>query len=162
MTVIDNALSGLPSSERLGDELSSLFERRASLFHDVAVHRAMGDLENNDPYHRAVESLRGVDRRISDLQSVIDGSTCAAGADDGTVRIGSVATVQFGNYSDDVETFTLVGSAGLSDPDSADTCSATSPLGSVLLGCRAGEVRTYELPTGRSCTVRVLTVATHS
>lgn len=160
MTVIDGAPFGSLTPDR-SNELSALFERRALLFHDVAVHRAMGDLENNDPYHRALESLQTVDRRISELRNNAIDSTPCPRSEDGTVQVGSVVTVQFGDDRDDVETFTLVDSGVLSDSDAA-TCSSTSPLGSALLGCRVGDVRTYTLPTGSSCTVHIVDGATRT
>lgn len=158
MTVIDGAPLGSMNADPTGDELRMLSERRVLLSHDVAVHRAMGDLENNDPYHRALESLQTIDRRIADLHDMQAVSAPTPQAEDGTARIGSAVTVQFGDDGADVDTFVLVDSGVLSDSD-ASTCSSTSPLGSALLGCRAGDARTYTLPTGASTTVHVVEVS---
>ncbi|NIL74341.1 GreA/GreB family elongation factor [Rhodococcus sp. B10] len=159
MTVIDNAPIGSSNSDDLRDELTVLTERRTVLSHDVAVHRAMGDLDNNDPYHRALESLLTVDRRMAELNALIAGSTTCTPVENGTAHVGSVVTVRFGDDDNDVETFTLVSSGILADAGVGDTCSSTSPLGAALVGSRAGDTRTYTLPTGSSCTVHVVGIA---
>lgn len=154
MTVIDNVPSGSIGVDLTQAELPVLLDRRASIFRELTVYRAMGDLDNNDPYHRAREALQALDRRISELQSTIADETSES-AHDGVIRAGSFVTVSFDHDDSDVETFALVASEADHD---FDTCSPTSPLGQALLGSRVGDTRTYPLPTGAQCTVTVLTV----
>lgn len=137
-------------------ELSALHIRRAEVAAEVIEFRNMGDLENNDPYHRSREELSSIDRRIAEVQELV--TAAAAVTDDGTVQPFSLVTVMFDRDPDDVETFVLTAAAGNS-ADEIATCSPLSPLGRALMGCRVEDERTYVLPTGAESTVTVLSIA---
>lgn len=158
MTVIDNVPSPSIDVDLTGGELPDLLDRRATIFRELNIHRAMGDLDNNDPYHRAREALQAVDRRISELQISIAEKSPVPAHDDGVVGAGSFVTVAFDHDESDVETFALITSEAPSSSDGVETCSPTSPLGEVLMGSRVGDTCSYSLPTGAQCTVTVLEV----
>lgn len=158
MSVIENVLSVTPETRGVEAELSVLLDRRASISHEVDVHRATGDLDNNDPYHRASESLARVERQILELQSRMADSAVPSVGDDGAVRIGSTVTVAFEHDPNDVDEFTLVGSGTHTDLPGGQTCSAGSPMGEALMGLRVGDTGTYVLPSGARCSVTVVAV----
>lgn len=77
--------------------------------------------------------------------------------DDGVAEPGMVVTVRFGaddTDNADTETF-LLGVRGAEYGD-MEVYSVESPLGAALLGARAGEQRSYQVPNGESIPVTLL------
>ncbi len=76
---------------------------------------------------------------------------------EGVVEAGTVVTVRFVG-DDDAQTF-LLGSRellALDDSVEFDVYSPQSPLGSAILGKRAGENATYAAPNGRHVSVEII------
>ncbi|KUI34322.1 transcription elongation factor GreAB [Mycobacterium sp. IS-1496] len=73
--------------------------------------------------------------------------------DDGVAEPGMVLTVRF-DQTGDQETF-LLGVRGAEYGD-LEVYSVNSPLGEALIGARAGDRRTYEVPSGASVPVTLL------
>lgn len=78
--------------------------------------------------------------------------------DDGIAEPGMVLTVRYDDTGD-TETF-LLGVRGVEDAD-IEVYSAQSPLGSAIVGARAGEQRTYSIPSKDSVPVTLLDAVPH-
>lgn len=122
--------------QRLRDELGRLekTERPAAA---AEVRRAgeMGDFSENAGYQAAKAHLRRVNARILSLQEKLKYAIpIAHGSDDGLVRIGSTVEIEAGGKA---VTYAILGSQE-SDP-SRGRISYLSPLGSALIGKRAGD-----------------------
>ncbi len=134
-------------------ELADEIRDRAVVSAEVLDHRAAGDLDNNDAYHRALARLETLDRHLAQLYAALS-TADAEPAADGTVQVGSVVTVVFDDDPTDVTTF-LVGPPEQYALVGMDVCSPDSPLGRAVLGADVGDVRTYRLPNGQESTVAV-------
>ena len=134
--------------QKLQAEHKSLLEQKHALTEEVSKAAAMGDLRENAEYHAARERLQHVSQRLAALDAkltqvrIIDDLEVK----DGEARVGVTVTLQDQQTKDRV-TYVLVG------PDEADPAngklSIASPLGKSLLGKRAGEAFTLELPRAR-------------
>lgn len=107
--------------------------------------REDGELNENPALLDALEEQAALEHRIADLQRRLARTIIAASAPDGRAGVGSVVSVR------DTETgttlsFQLVGD-GESDPDD-DRISVAAPIGSSLLGRRAGDTVEVDSPRG--------------
>lgn len=153
MTAVVSSQSTVLDRTRLEEELSARCRERAMLSAEVLEQRSMGDLENNDAYHRASARLESLESRIAQLYAALS-TADAELLDDGTVQVGSIVTVTFDGDPADSTTF-LVGAPEQYALVGMDVCSPESPLGAAVLGAATGETRTYELPNGKECSVTV-------
>lgn len=79
---------------RLDQQLSELRRLRTEVSAEMIGHRRIGDLDNNDAYHRSVTDLEALDSQIARIHAVLEAIDEPDLGDD-TVRIGSVVTVEF-------------------------------------------------------------------
>ena len=134
--------------DRLSAELHELIEvRRPALVAAVAEARSHGDLRENAAYDAARQDQAMNERRISELESMLQNVTVVdtSSSSNGIIRIGSKVTVDFGD--DEPEEYTLVGA--IEAKPSANMISNESPLGKALNGKRAGETTYFFSPGGR-------------
>lgn len=134
--------------DRLSAELHDLIEvRRPGLVSAVAEARSHGDLRENAAYDAARQDQAMNERRISELESMLQNVTVVdtSSSSNGIIRIGSKVTVDFGD--DEPEEYTLVGA--IEAKPSANMISNESPLGKALNGKRAGETTYFFSPGGR-------------
>lgn len=134
--------------DRLSAELHDLIEvRRPALVAAVAEARSHGDLRENAAYDAARQDQAMNERRISELESMLQNVTVVdtSSGSNGIIRIGSKVTVDFGD--DEPEEYTLVGA--IEAKPSANMISNESPLGKALNGRRAGETTYFFSPGGR-------------
>lgn len=134
---------------------------RAAVTAKIAQAREEGDLSENGGYHAAREEQGQQEARIRQLKSILDKAQVgAAPVDPDTVHPGTRVTVAFGGDLEDTDTF-LLGSRevmGLDDTIETAVYSPQSPLGSALLGKRAGEEVSYTAPNGRAISVTVVSI----
>ena len=124
--------------EALAAELAELEgPRRAAVVEAIATARGFGDLSENFAYHDAKNEQGLLERRIAILRARLDGAVVVEQSDDGAIGVGSVVEVED-------ETGALleveISSVGGVSPD--------SPLGSALMGARAGDVVDVAAPRG--------------
>lgn len=134
------------------DELENV--RRPEIVARIASTRAEGDLSENAGYHQAREDQGHVEGRINELRALLkDAVIIEEGAPDGVARIGARVTVadKFGESA-----YSIVGPTEV-DP-AAGRISHQSPMGSALLGARAGDQVTVRTPGGE-VVVEVVSVA---
>ncbi len=136
--------------ERLQAELEDLTTRgRVEIANAIEAARALGDLKENGDYHAAKDAQGKMESRVRQLQAMLkDAEIVEGGApSDGTVAQGSVVTLRYeGDDEDDTQQF-FVGSIEERQGD-LTVVSPGSPLGSALLGHRAGDTVGYEAPGG--------------
>lgn len=120
---------------------------------DLMSHR---DLDSADGDHedQVIAAWLARKARIREIHELL--STAVVGLnppDDGVAEPGMVLTVRFDDTGE-IETF-LLGVHG-AEETSVEVYSSRSPLGEALTGARAGEQRSYRLPTGVSQPVTLL------
>ena len=128
---------------------------RLEIAKKIEAAREEGDLKENAGYHAAKEEQGKQEARIRQLQQLLETAKVGeAPADDGVVEPGMVVTIAFDGDEDDTLTF-LLASREFATSD-IETYSPQSPLGTGVNGRKVGQDAEYELPKGRTTTVRVL------
>ncbi|MFN8377043.1 MAG: transcription elongation factor GreA [Anaerolineae bacterium] len=133
--------------DELTKELQFLVNvRRPELAVKLKEAVSQGDLKENADYHDAKEQQAFVEGRIKYLENLLRSAEIISGSrKDGTVGIGTKVTiVEVGE--DEEETYTIVGAAEASPADGK--ISNQSPIGSALLGRKAGEKFKVTTPAG--------------
>ena len=114
--------------------------RREQVVAAIKTAREFGDLSENFEYHAAKNEQGLLEARIRTLRSRLDLAEIVADAGSDVVGIGSVVDIAGdGGQSMTVE-ISAVGGAG--------TVSPTSPLGTALLGEKAGATVDVQAPKG--------------
>ncbi len=117
---------------------------RTEITAKIAEARDHGDLRENAEYHAAKDEQGMQEARIRQIKHILDTAVVREAEDDGTVSIGTVATVLDAD-GDEMEIFVAnqenkVRGLVLASPE--------SPLGSALIGKRPGDKVSYEAPGG--------------
>ncbi len=112
----------------------------------LAAARELGDLSENADYSDAREQLAFIEGRIEELEVLIKHADVvrSKGSSAGAIAIGSTVTLSL--VGGKTVTYQLVGS-NETDP-LAGKISIESPVGSMLLGHKAGESVSVRTPSG--------------
>ena len=141
--------------EQLRGELELLrhrvHEEIAQRFRDA---RSYGHGSNNDEHHAILEDQIILEARIALLEETV-GRAVVVGPeeDEGVAVIGATVLIE-DSASGETRRHRLA-SAHSMNPN---VISAASPMGQALMGARAGDVVTLDLPNGSSRSVRLLAV----
>ncbi|MER7048814.1 MULTISPECIES: transcription elongation factor GreA [Streptomyces] len=128
---------------------------RTEIAKKIEAAREEGDLRENGGYHAAKEEQGKQELRVRQLTQLLDTAKVGeAPADDGIVEPGMVVTIAFDGDEDDTLTF-LMASREYASSD-IETYSPQSPLGTGVNGKKVGDTAEYELPNGRSASVKIL------
>ncbi|MEU7565161.1 transcription elongation factor GreA [Streptomyces fradiae] len=128
---------------------------RTEIAAKIAAAREEGDLRENGGYHAAKEEQGKQELRVRQLTQLLEHAKVGeAPAETGVVAPGMVVTIAFDGDEDDTVTF-LLASREYASSD-IETYSPQSPLGSGVNGKKVGEDAEYELPNGKTASVRVL------
>ena len=128
-------------AESLRSELAELEgPRRTEVVAAIKKAREFGDLSENFEYHAAKNEQGFLEARIRTLRARLDHAEIVDDASGDEVGIGSVVEVEDERGETMTVEVSAVGGAG--------TVSPTSPLGSALLGHKAGESVEVEAPRG--------------
>lgn len=139
-TQIHLTQSGLHHLER---ELEQLKNERPHVVKELESMRSLGDLKENAAYEIQKSKLSFLDGRIAELEDLTKNAQVIEKTSDGTVGIGSVVTLHIVN---DKVTYQLVGET---EADiTQGKISATSPIGTALLGKTKGDKISVEAPGG--------------
>jgi transcription elongation factor GreA len=139
-----------PTYDRLVAELEDLTTRgRVEIAQQIEAARALGDLSENGDYHAAKDFQGKMESRVRQLQAMLKEVEIVdeAGAEDGSVSLGSTVTLRYeGDDEDDTQRF-FVGSIEERQGD-LPVISPSSPLGQVMIGQSAGDTVEYKAPGG--------------
>ncbi|MEU8822480.1 transcription elongation factor GreA [Streptomyces sp. NPDC048636] len=128
---------------------------RVEIAKKIEAAREEGDLRENGGYHAAKEEQGKQELRVRQLTQLLEQAKVGeAPADTGVVAPGMVVTIAFDGDPDDTLTF-LLASREYASSD-IETYSPQSPLGSGVTGKKIGQDAEYELPNGRTASVRIL------
>ncbi|MEV7421092.1 MULTISPECIES: transcription elongation factor GreA [unclassified Streptomyces] len=121
----------------------------------ISAARDEGDLKENGGYHAAKEEQGKQELRVRQLTQLLQNAKVGeAPADDGIVEPGMVVTIAFDGDEDDTLNF-LLASREYASSD-IETYSPQSPLGRGVNGKKVGDNAEYELPNGKSASVKIL------
>jgi transcription elongation factor GreA len=145
--------------ERLKAEHLDLTTRgRIEVAQRIGRAREMGDLKENGDYHAAKDDQGHMEARIRQIEAILDDHEIVEVNDDGTIAIGCTVTLLYDGDSPDQAERYLIGHMEEQPTDpSVHLMSPTSPLGSALLGAKAGDSVKYQAPNGM-LSVKVLRV----
>ena len=142
--------------DRLKAELEDRRGRlRAEIVERISSARDEGDLKENGGYHAAKDEQGTNEARIRQLEEMLSSATTEAAADDQTVSAGKVVTYRY-DGDDDQESFLLGAREIAEDHTEVEVYSPESPLGSALLGHKAGETVDFEQPNGRTAKIAII------
>lgn len=130
---------------KLKAELADLTgARREELAQRLRSAIQMGDLSENADYHKAKEDQAFLEGRIQEIEATLRMATIVEKKKSDVVMVGSRVTVQ--EEGSEPETFDMVG-AKEADPRNGKI-SNESPIGSALMGHKAGDVVDAQTPGG--------------
>lgn len=137
--------------DRLRAELETLkTEGREAISAEIETARAHGDLRENAEYHAAKDEQGKMEARIRQIEELLRDAKIGKPADADTVRAGLKVVL---DIDGDEEAY-LVGSRE-DHHDELEILSASSPMGTAILGLSAGESGTFLTPSGASINVTV-------
>lgn len=147
--------------DRLKAELDDLVAQRPVIAQKINAAREEGDLKENGGYHAAREEQGVMEARIRYLQELLHTAQVGETPTESGVAVpGTVLTVRYED-DDDAETF-LLGSREEGAHGDLEVYSPNSPLGSALLGAKAGDTVSYALPDGGSMAVTLVSAEPYS
>src|SRR6266487_4433206 len=127
--------------DQLVTELAELEgPRRKEIVEAIAAARGHGDLSENFEYHAAKNEQGLLERKITILRARLEDAVIVAGGDPDVVSVGSSVLIEDGDGGRLEIEISGLGGQGTSSP--------TSPLGTALLGRRAGETVEVAAPRG--------------
>jgi len=128
---------------------------RVEIAKKIEAAREEGDLRENGGYHAAKEEQGKMHARALQLRQLLENAQVGtAPSQSGTAAPGMVVTIAFDGDDDDTLEF-LLGSREESGAQ-LEVYSPQSPLGAAINGHKVGETATYELPNGKSISVKLL------
>lgn len=120
--------------ESLKKEYSLKLKERDRISIEINLARAEGDLKENEAYHAGLLARDINESRIAEIEAILENYTIVEVKQNDIVQIGSTVTVK---VNDIEKIFKIV---GVNEADPVDgKISGNSPLGSALLGKKAGE-----------------------
>ena len=144
--------------QELVDELyRRTHEEREKIKNDIATARGFGDLSENAEYDAARNDQAKNEARIKELEELIENAVILdeSNIDSSVVSLGS--TVKLLNKTLNAEfTYALVGSNEANPAEGK--ISDQSPIGAALIGKKAGDEITVEIPNG-SISMKILEVS---
>ncbi|MBS3942281.1 MAG: transcription elongation factor GreA [Actinobacteria bacterium] len=142
--------------DRLKDELETLkTEGRPQISAEIEVARAHGDLKENAEYHSAKEEQGKMEARIRQLEALLRDAKIGQPDNTDEVRPGLVVVL---DVDGDEETY-LVGSRE-DHHDELEILSADSPMGTAVVGRKAGDTVEFTTPAGATLGVTVREIRT--
>ena len=144
--------------QELVDELyRRTHEEREKIKNDIATARGFGDLSENAEYDAARNDQAKNEARIKELEELIENAVILdeSNIDSSVISLGS--TVKLLNKNANAEfTYALVGSNEANPAEGK--ISDQSPIGAALIGKKAGDEITVEVPNG-SISMKILEVS---
>jgi transcription elongation factor GreA len=121
--------------------------RRNEIAEQIAVARGFGDLSENAEYDEAKNEQSRIEAKIIDMENTLRSCSIVENEDVSTESVGVGNCVKVKNLNMKVDqTFTIVG-ANETDPKTMKI-SSESPIGAALLGKKAGQTVSVDVPAG--------------
>ncbi len=134
---------------RLKTEFDDLSTRgKIDIARRIEAARELGDLKENGDYHAAKEEQGKMDGRMKQILSILDSAEIVESIDTSSVNSGVVVEIRYEGDADE-ETITYLFGSIEERREGMDVMSPLSPLGSALLGHKAGDIVEYEAPRGK-------------
>lgn len=130
--------------EKLKQDLERTQARRIEAFERMKEAAQPGDIEDNPELEQAKEEVARFDERIYELQEMIGRAQIIQGRNSGVAEPGS--TIEVEDDEGETTTYHLVGAVE-ADPGTG-RISVESPVGRALVGKRAGERVSVQVPAG--------------
>jgi len=130
--------------EKLKRDLERTQARRIEAFERMKEAAQPGDIEDNPELEQAKEEVARIDDRIYELQEMIGRAQIISGRNSSVAEPGS--TIEVEDEEGETITYHLVGAVE-ADPV-AGNISVESPVGRALVGKRAGERVSVQVPAG--------------
>ena len=146
---------------KLEEELDNLRTVvRKEVAEKIKVARGYGDLSENAEYDAAKEEQGIVEAKIADLEATLKLARIINDEDlsTDTVSIGMRVTVQE-EGEDETETYDITGSTEADMYAEPPCISDESPVGSALIGHKAGDEVDVTLPNGATIAYKVVSVS---
>ena len=146
---------------KLEEELDNLRTVvRKEVAEKIKVARGYGDLSENAKYDAAKEEQGIVEAKIADLEATLKLARIIDDEDlsTDTVSIGMRVTVQE-EGEDETETYDITGSTEADMYAEPPCISDESPVGSALIGHKAGDEVDVTLPNGATIAYKVVSVS---
>ncbi len=119
--------------------------RRREIISAVEYAKSLGDLSENAEYHSAREEQGKLEERIGQIEHILKHAVVVERASDGLVNIGATVIIKK-EGEQNTRTFLIVGSE---ETDMlSGKISYKSPIGSALMGKKAGEIVSVATPKG--------------
>lgn len=118
---------------------------RTEIGERVATARAHGDLSENAEYHAARAEQGKNEARIMEIESILKHSGIVTRTNSGNVELGAIVVIK---KEGDTETKTFMIVSDTEADISQNKISTSSPMGSVMIGKKAGDVFMFTTPRG--------------
>ena len=129
------------------DELDYLrTTRRQEVAEQLKEARSLGDLSENAEYHQAREDQANIEKRIKDIQAILEDMVIVKKGSSSKVCVGSTVVILKKGDKDKKE-FSIVGSQESNMAE--NKISISSPLVKAMLNKIKGEVFSFESPKGK-------------
>lgn len=152
--------------DRLRDELAELLTvARPAIARRIQEAREEGDLKENGGYHAAKEEQGKIESRINRLEEMLANAEIgSSSADDGIVKQGLMVTCLInGNETEfflgSHEIFEGTPVEAQIDAGDFNVYSPDSPIGRQIIGQRVGGEVSFQTPTGKTVSVKVVKLA---
>lgn len=127
--------------DKIKAELKQLKKRVPIQASEVQRLAEMGDFSENAAYQMAKGKLRGMNRRVLELDDQLKYAIIIKSSDDGTVQLGSQVTVEMNGI---IKEFTILGSSEIDV--TKGVISHNSPIGTALVGAKIDDEVVVKLP----------------
>lgn len=144
--------------KQLEDELQDLkVVRRKEVAQKIKEAREQGDLSENAEYDAAKDEQRDIELRIEELEKILKNAEVVVEdeVDLDKINIGCRVKLYDCEYEEELE-FQLVGSTEANSLQGK--ISNESPVGQALIGRRAGDLVSVDMPNGVSAQYRVIEI----
>lgn len=131
----------------LKKEISILkLEKRPEVIQQIKEARSLGDLSENTEYHAAREEQAILEKKIQDIEYMINNSSIIEEKPSDKVKLGSTVVIKY-LEDKEVETYKIVGS--LEANPFENKISNESPIASAIMNKKVGAVVCVESPNGK-------------
>lgn len=129
------------------EELKVLkLEKRPEVVQQIKEARSLGDLAENSEYHAAREEQAILEKRISEIEYMINNSVIIEEKPSDKVKLGSTVVIKYVEDGE-LETYKIVGSMEANPFE--NLISNESPIANAIMNKKVGALVSVESPNGK-------------